>query len=154
MGQVLQRMKMDWLSRPNPTAKNAFKIWFAITTVWIVVYNIMSFIIQSGTEEVQRGSDTVVVREDWAEALLTAYNIILFAFFLLTLIVLCQLRQKVRAKYNIPTQCCGGCEDCCCAYWCSPCTVCQLARHTADYNRYPAQCCTATGLDSQAPECV
>lgn len=30
--------------------------------------------------------------------------------------------------------------------------VCQMAHHTADYERYKALCCTETGMDDEAPE--
>lgn len=32
--------------------------------------------------------------------------------------------------------------------------VCQIAHHTADYDRYNAACCTETGLDDEAPEVI
>ena len=31
-------------------------------------------------------------------------------------------------------------------FWCSCCTVAQMARHTADYETYAARCCSDTGL--------
>ena len=48
------------------------------------------------------------------------------------------IRNEVRRKYEIPEQCCreqthriGGTfsEDCCCSFWCTPCTICQIWRH-------------------------
>jgi hypothetical protein len=35
--------------------------------------------------------------------------------------------------------------------WCSCCTVAQVARHTGNYEDYPASCFTETGLSSGAP---
>jgi TPP-dependent indolepyruvate ferredoxin oxidoreductase alpha subunit len=65
-----------------------------------------------------------------------------------------RLRAYVRHKYRIREELCTGCEDCCCTYWCAPCVICQTARHTADYNEYPAHLCTETGLADDAPEVV
>jgi hypothetical protein len=35
--------------------------------------------------------------------------------------------------------------------WCSCCTVAQVARHTGNYEDYPASCFTETGLSPGAP---
>ena len=40
------------------------------------------------------------------------------------------------------------------SFWCSPCTICQIGRHTADYSQYNLNCCSETGLDPMAPEVV
>jgi Cys-rich protein (TIGR01571 family) len=56
-------------------------------------------------------------------------------------------RNGLRRKYKIGTSY-GWLGDCCCAFWCFPCSVCQMARHTADYrHRHRARRCTETGLD-------
>lgn len=39
----------------------------------------------------------------------------------------------------------------CCAFWCTCCTIAQISRHTADYEHYPAFCCTESGLAENAP---
>jgi Cys-rich protein (TIGR01571 family) len=56
-------------------------------------------------------------------------------------------RNLLRRKYKIGTG--YGClGDCCCAFWFFSCSICQMARHTADYrHRHKARCCTETGLD-------
>jgi Cys-rich protein (TIGR01571 family) len=73
---------------------------------------------------------------------------------LLGWIATCIARKSLRNKYHIAPGACGCCEDCCCAYFCQPCTLCQLARHTADYRVHQAYCCNPTGLSLQAPEMV
>mmetsp|Transcript_43821 Transcript_43821/g.106263 ORF Transcript_43821/g.106263 Transcript_43821/m.106263 type:complete len:276 (+) Transcript_43821:290-1117(+) len=78
---------------------------------------------------------------------------------LYTLVVMIRLRRAVRTAYRIPPRgCCGGpsgdcgdvcaVEDCCCVFWCTCCTVSQLARQTADYDHIRAVCCSTTGLPS------
>jgi hypothetical protein len=57
-------------------------------------------------------------------------------------------RRAIREKHAIPEQTCVGCEDVVCVACCGCCTVVQMSRHTADYDKYPAHCCTETGLPS------
>jgi PLAC8 family len=61
-------------------------------------------------------------------------------------------RNRLRRTYNIGADNGDHClGDCCCAYWCGPCSICQMASHTADYrNTHRARCCTETGLDEDA----
>jgi Cys-rich protein (TIGR01571 family) len=59
-------------------------------------------------------------------------------------------RASIREKYMIREHRCYDLEDCICATFCMPCTICQMARHTADYTKYEAACCTETGLDEGA----
>ena len=49
-----------------------------------------------------------------------------------------------------PNKHCKGCEDCCCSFWCHCCTIAQMMRHTADYDKYDAQCCNDTGFASSS----
>jgi len=57
-----------------------------------------------------------------------------------------QARARVRMVDNIPESSCNGCEDCCCAFWCSCCTDIQILRHTGvPHGRYSLQ--SETGTD-------
>lgn len=76
--------------------------------------------------------------------LLQAVNV---TWFIFAVFVLMKLRRAVRRAYRI-SQCL--CEDLFCAVFCGCCTVAQLARQTADYNRHRAYCCTNTGLADDA----
>ena len=75
---------------------------------------------------------------------------ILIAFNFLTWCYLANLtrnvRESIRSKYQIPDERCVGCEDCMCASFCMPCTICDTGRHTADFETYRGTCCSATGL--------
>ena len=71
-------------------------------------------------------------------------------FFVYFMYILIKTRSVVRSRYNIPEKNCGGCEDCMCAFFCTPCVVNQMADHTADYNRHNALCCSATGISDDA----
>ena len=73
----------------------------------------------------------------------------LFSFYMIAAVW--HTRAVVRAHYSIPErQACRGCEDICCAVFCSCCTISQMMRHTADYAIYPAEW-TDTGLPAHAP---
>jgi len=67
---------------------------------------------------------------------------------LAVLFVLMQVRGNVRRYYNIPEETCHGCEDCCCAWWCWPCVMCQIMRHVNDYSgtRTTGCTCSETGM--------
>jgi len=62
-----------------------------------------------------------------------------------------KVRGIVRAQNNIPETRCIGCEDFCCSFWCSCCTVSQLARQTADYDVEDARFFTSDGLSPKTP---
>ena len=59
------------------------------------------------------------------------------------------LRRHVRERYEIPTT--TKLDDCFCAFFCSCCSVIQMARQTHDDKEYPGYCCTTTGLEPGAP---
>jgi Cys-rich protein (TIGR01571 family) len=61
------------------------------------------------------------------------------------------MRHHIRKKYSIPG---GHCQDCCCAFFCSSCSIAQMMRHTADYDIYVSKCCTETGVPNHAPSIV
>ena len=55
-------------------------------------------------------------------------------------------RGSLREKYYIRESRFHDLEDCCCATFCLPCAVCQMARHTGNYDEYEGVCCNDTGL--------
>lgn len=66
------------------------------------------------------------------------------------------LRSSLRERFMIRESCCYDLEDLCCSTWCLPCTISQMARHTANFDDYEAVCCSTSGLPdgvkvSQAP---
>lgn len=145
----------------------SYKIWFGIAIFMYcansVVWSIQAAFLPSGTDlvydfEAMALEDSTVATNvalpAWASILWLIIGIPSAVIPILFCIVTCRTRAQLRQRYGIPTQACGECEDCCCAYWCLTCTLCQMARHTADYDKYAADCCTATGLKPDAPEVV
>ena len=89
--------------------------------------------------------------EGLLKVIVMLFTIFKWMFLAITVALLFNLRQSVRAKYAIPGT---PMEDCMCSAIC-PCLVAaQLLRHTTDYNVYPSQLCTPTGLPDTVPVIV
>jgi Cys-rich protein (TIGR01571 family) len=163
LGQVLHRMKLNFCANPTPDgqypATSAFKIFWGIAIGIYVLQVIIGIIIAASSDPLEYqtkynpNTDQYEVTTTGGDggagrgiSWLISYAMALFCFF-----ITMRLRTYVRERYSIPGSCC---EDCCCSYWCMPCTICQLHRHTADFKTYPAGCCTDTGLNPGAPDVV
>jgi Cys-rich protein (TIGR01571 family) len=144
MAQVMKRMNLTWLGEPGPyiSTKN---------TVKVVVTIVICYIIYSTALEIASMPFTV----DTIPSFLPALKAIGSVFFTVyAMYSLCKTRESVRAVYSIPQTRCGGMEDCVCAFFCSCCTVSQLARHTGEYETYPGVCCSETGHPKGSPMVV
>lgn len=144
MGQVLQRLRFNWLgsSAPEAATKNTFKVVLALCTCYAIF----------------------TVSLEMAEASTNYYNVpawipvlkfiggILFTVY--SIYALMKLRENVRAKYSIPEESCIGMEDLCCSMWCSCCVVAQIARHTGEYETYQGSYCSETGMAAHTPSIV
>jgi Cys-rich protein (TIGR01571 family) len=152
--QVLHRNKLSACANPTTNGQypawSAFKIFFGIVVMVYLLQVIIGMVDPTTTqttvnpntgrsEATTRGSGDLI---NWIISLVLA----LF-FFVVTM----RLRSYIRNRYSIPGSACG---DCCCSFWCLHCTICQLARHTADYKNHPAACCSDTGLHAGAPDVV
>ena len=142
LGQVLTRLKLSACASPTQAVGagcTAFQILFALQVVFLVLNTLLSLL-----------------------KFYTLSFVLYLIMYIFILIVTLLLRRYVRNKYQIPETaccckeggCCHGCEDFCCAFWCGSCTICQLARHTADYHRHQAGCCTEDGLATGTPSVV
>lgn len=167
------RLKLTFLGNEIPYNSNGgsaimnnaqlgatFKILAGITILRFVITQTISIIVNAFTKE-----DNAFAREDYTfeEAqrdhpmlalLIGIPYIINIAYAILLIYLIAIARYRIRSRYGIPEQNCRGCEDCCCAFWCHCCTVSQMARHTADYDKYAAKCCSETGLGRNAPSIV
>jgi Cys-rich protein (TIGR01571 family) len=141
MGQVLMRMQLTWLGEPGPLVrtKNAFKVVLVI---------VISYFVYTLALEFASAPYTIDTVPGYIPALKLAGSIL---FSVWAVFSLCRTRESIRARYSIEETTCAGCEDLCCAFWCSCCTVAQVARHTGEYETYPATCCTQTGHPAGTP---
>lgn len=160
LGQVLTRLKLNVIASPQQqqsnTVVNAFVLMIILVVVYAVVDWMLVLVMVPYLSEIEEGEETGQIYTanepylpPWVLTLSSVRRIWEFLYSVFILVVLCRTRQHVRQRYSIPTTTCGSSsvlEDCCCSFWCGPCLVCQMARHTADYQREQAMCCTATGL--------
>jgi Cys-rich protein (TIGR01571 family) len=150
----MHRLKLTWLggeaNHGSPAA--TFRILAMIAAVHVcsslALYWTSFVLVIHGANG---GSQTEIEESQFLANLRLILNI---AFFILLVIIMALARCRIRSRYGIPERTCHGCEDCCCAFWCSCCTISQMARHTADYENYPAKCCSETGLSPNAPSIV
>jgi Cys-rich protein (TIGR01571 family) len=136
MAQVLTRLKMNWAG--NRASEQEYRKTFRVVLAIVGTYWILTIILSPDISE-----------EDTTPALQYAlYQLVGCALTIYTLVVLTKLRSYARMLFGIPIRyrCFGDCEDCCLSFWCSCCTVSQLARQTCDYDEQQAACWTPNGL--------
>jgi len=151
MGQVLTRMKLTWYGhRSTPPSEEYKKTFGTVVTIWICYILLCSVFYCPPTvhhDDVD-DKDTDQDCPMWKQLVV---DIITPVFGLYTLIVMIRLRMAIRTKYNIPEDCCIGCEDCCCIFFCGCLSSIQMAHQTANYEDVQAICCNSTGLPPTIP---
>jgi Cys-rich protein (TIGR01571 family) len=155
-------MKLTWCGLPlngRQVGTSAFKVLFVLYAVYIFVINvILGPVIRNNEADThdEDGNEIPDAEDDegWVVGMKSIRSIIQITFLIFIVIVTMRARGFIRRKYSVPESCCPGCEDCCCSFWCNPCTICQMLRHTADYNKYKSGCCSETGLARGSPEVI
>lgn len=152
MGQVMERMRLTWCGNFNRSkySMGAFKTVLILFISYVVFDTCLSAYMDANTRlnYNENGQVNVVVMYD--PMILVVKWIAAIAFGLWAMCSLKNTRRNVRRQFNIPEERCAGCEDLCCAAFCSCCTVSQLARHTGNYDKLEGNCCTDTGLPPYA----
>lgn len=140
LGQILTRMKLGLLGNPNPAAHatgvywTPFKVLAAAligVLLWSQFANSLMFSYAQPPSSEDDDSDPfnssssttgAALPPDapgWVAFVLAVNHVVSMAFALWVLVLMIKTRSYIRRTYNIPGD---GCEDCCCAYWCAPCT--------------------------------
>jgi Cys-rich protein (TIGR01571 family) len=151
------RMRLNCFGSPDGVAAVAttFRHLLGLSLSYFVIDRILIFIIsvfKSGVIHDDYMQYTVSsypdTYSDSVEAVICEYIRLVLRYlrWAFMSIIIIRTRQAVRAKYIIPQQCC--CEDAVCAICCGCCTIMQMSRHTADYEKYEAPCYTETGIPS------
>jgi Cys-rich protein (TIGR01571 family) len=137
LGQVMTRLKLDAFGRPTKLGGNTWSTMWTITIFWIAMNVIiyMAFNFKWVHHLPLTIPDYIAV---------TALNVAGIAF---TLYAVAATRAAAREIYHIREYRFYDLEDNCCATFCTPCTICQLHRHTVPYDQLEAKACTKTGLD-------
>jgi len=144
--QVMTRMKLDWLGveASDEGRRNTFRNVVILLLTYFILSNIFS--IPDPTFEKSEDGSFVVTSPPPSPVLVAINNVINIGFSAYTIIAVMRTRRVIRERYQIPEEQCPGWEDLCCAFFCGCCTVAQMARHTADYKKEKAACCTINGL--------
>lgn len=133
LGQLLQRLKLNFYG--VKTGDDQYKNSCMILTIAYGVAILLGLILAIAT----------------GAGILVSY---VFGIFMI--VVLTITRSYMRNLYSIPGQMCGDglLDDCCYSYWCTCCTILQLARHTHDEKVYMYKFDSKTGLAEGAPDIV
>ena len=140
LGQIMTRTRLDWHGKPASRLVSSLSCvnMTVLLTFWLAMNTSAAFMLRVAWERGRLLRDYYMI--------LMLFNIVFFSYMVnLTR----KVRGSLRHKYQIPEEFCSGTEDCLCATFCMPCTICQIGRHTADFNTYRATCCTSTGLPQQ-----
>ncbi|CAB9506808.1 expressed unknown protein [Seminavis robusta] len=171
-GQVMTRMSRDFMGGPGarPSASKTCQI---VTGIFIVVAIVQGALraVQGATNcpygnqryndagelYIQCPDGTTETPTSTFQIVGLVHAIVGFLFAVYFFFAICRTRAAIRRKYEIKPECCGEAEDCCCTFWCSCCTVQQMARHTNDYSTYDVGCCSGDccnnrGQQPQVPE--
>lgn len=141
MAQIMTRMSLTWLGEPGQhvATKNTFKV---VILLWV------AYMIYSTALEVA-SLDYTPTTAPTTILVMKSVGSVLFGIW--SLYSLCKTRRSVRMQYSIPEEHCAGCEDLCCSFFCTCCTLSQMARHTGEYETYPGVCCSTTGHPPGTP---
>eukprot|EP00548_Thalassiothrix_antarctica_P007229 CAMPEP_0194133542 /NCGR_PEP_ID=MMETSP0152-20130528/3668_1 /TAXON_ID=1049557 /ORGANISM="Thalassiothrix antarctica, Strain L6-D1" /LENGTH=802 /DNA_ID=CAMNT_0038828869 /DNA_START=210 /DNA_END=2618 /DNA_ORIENTATION=- len=141
LGQIMTRMQLDVFGRKLKTRVDAWSTMWGIGTFWIA----MNVFIYTGHHYKMVNQLYVTMPDYIAFSVLNATMLIYFIY------AIAATRQAIRKKYLIRENRCYDLEDYCCATFCAPCSIGQMARHTAPYeDGLEAYACTRTGLDEEA----
>lgn len=160
LGQVMTRLRLDWLARPLPVVEARYSTCAIVTAIvalpWLL--HMISFVIAVIHEEEKHHEDEKDGSKNnnnypYGSDEVQAWHFISSFGGMLGLVLVvwrfyitCQTRREIRRRHNIQEECCTGCEDCCCACCCPRLAIYQMSRHTGDFKRERAACCNATGL--------
>eukprot|EP01083_Nonionella_stella_P079463 218079_1 len=150
LGQVMHRLKLTWTADAGGTTaqtSSTFRILFWIGIITWILINFVPYLPRFFLDEYGQPTDAYFNVNFLCQAVVLVYAIY-------KTVLICKTRKYIREQYGIPEQQCHGCEDCCCSWWCSCCTLSQMARHTGDYDAYAGVCCNETGLPPHAPSIV
>jgi Cys-rich protein (TIGR01571 family) len=140
LGQIMTRVGLDFMGNPvgAATKKGGITPWGVMGLV-VLFWTIMNLAVFGAFNyKWSRGMELSLA--DWA-----SLAVVNAAGILFTIYAVASTRASVREKYLIRESRFLDLEDCCCATFCMPCTICQMSRHTASYNDHVGICCSARG---------
>jgi len=140
----MTRMHLTWLGEPGPRV--ATQNTFRVVLILLLSYTVYSMALRYASNGFGEGNVPTYI------IVMELVGVSLWGIW--TVYSLCRTRQSIREQYSIPEERCHGCEDLCCTFICTCCSLAQMARHTGEYEAYSGQFCTETGLPGNAPYTV
>ncbi len=145
MGQLMQRLRLNWLGEAGED--ESAKISFKVVLTLVICYTVFALCL-----EIAEVSNYYYYIPAYIPSLKFIGGVI---FTIYSIIALMRVRESVRAKYSIPENTtCAGCEDVVYSACCSCCVVAQIARHTGEYETYKGSFCSETGMAPGTPQIV
>ena len=140
LGQVTHRLQLDFLGRPKyPGTEQRYSNRFMMLLVTLTWLSLNLLLLYAANYKWMRAIEFTA--SDW-----TAFAIVNVFMYAFIVFVVQSTRSSIREKFMIQEERCYDLEDVMCASTCLPCTVAQMARHSANYNDYEAVCCSKSGL--------
>lgn len=147
LGQIMQRMRLDWLGNMTMNSNYTFRTVCIITICFVIYKTSLDMYIAFHIDD-----HGYYDYNDIQNVYLYARNVVSVLFTVWLTVSLYKTRKNVRKQFSIPEdKRYRGWEDCLCSTFCSFCTITQIARHTGNYEHYPSVCCSETGLPNLAP---
>ena len=138
LAQITSRVNLDFIGRPKdePSALSNRSMMTLVTFFWLFMNAGLfgGYYMKLSTQMPLSVADIVA---------LVLVNGAMLGF---TVFTAQSTRSSIRDKFMIRENCCYDLEDLSCATCCLPCTISHMARHTADYSKYDAACCSENGL--------
>lgn len=118
----MTRTGLDWQGEPSNKIVSGLSCvnMSVMLTFWLAMNSAFAFMFRVRWE---RGMDLGIE----FIAVLVAFNLMSWGYMVK---ITRDVRESIRDKYEISEERCVGCEDCMCATFCTPCTICQMGRHT------------------------
>lgn len=121
----MTRLKLTWLASEGTLAQTqrTFRIMLILTVVCIVLTTIHSAVQNEMAPLDATGQPSkAYLVTIWVGQWLSV------TFFVFVVCLASRTRRHIRQKYRIPGGgCCGDCDDCCTSFWCTCCTIAQMA---------------------------
>jgi Cys-rich protein (TIGR01571 family) len=136
----MTRLKYDFLGRPRSKDASPFAVMSSVIVMWITL----------NAAIIGAYSFKWSLHLELSVADVCALVFVNVAMWVFSVYATSATRASIREKYMIREHRFYDLEDFCCATFAMPFTICQMARHTADYTRHQAACCTETGLEEGA----
>jgi Cys-rich protein (TIGR01571 family) len=146
LGQLLTRMKMNWLAAPS--SQSSFQSTFRKIIALLVVFSVYDIFMAPPLFEVNvdHKGELSFSHNSYPCWHQVCYVLLSLPMTVFGFVVVVKLRAAIRTKYGIPTGRLGRLEDFICVCCCNCCVFAQMARQTADYEQEPAACCSPNGM--------